>query len=107
MAAIPDPIRLVLLLALLLPLSGCGEGGRLPFRAASHAPPAPARALEGRLDVIATAGSVPADAFRAFEQHSQCRVELAVARGPAELLELASQRDADLVLASGENAASL
>jgi hypothetical protein len=108
MAASPDPLlRLIFLLVLLLPLSGCGEGGPSPFRAASRAAPAPARALEGRLEVIATAGRVPANAFRAFEQESRCRIELAVARGPAELLELAAQRDADLVLASGENAASL
>lgn len=107
MAGNTDPLRCLLLVLLLSPLAACGEGAKSPFRRASADAPAPARKLEGRLEVIAVAGAVSADSFHDFERDSACRVRLRSAAGPAQLLELAAQGGADLVLASGENAATL
>jgi len=106
MAGKTEALR-ILTLALLLALAACGDGGKLPFRRAAAEAPAPVRALEGELAVIAVAGATPPGLFREFEQASACTIAVHTAAGPAQLLELAAQGDADLVLATGDNAASL
>jgi len=91
--------------ALALVLAACsGEHGG---KAQQPAAAAPARAREGRLDVLAVAGALPAGSLQDFERNSSCKLQLRYAADPAELLELASTTRADLLLASGDNAASL
>ena len=94
-------------MAALLALAACDGAGGRHARNAAAADAAPARAREGHLDLITVAGSVPADALHAFERATACKVQAQLANGPAELFELAATSDADLVLASGDNAASL
>ena len=106
MAAAASALR-VTLLASLVALAACGGDGRAPARSGNANAAAPARALEGQLDLLAVSGALPGDALREFTQDTGCKVRAQLAAGPAELLELASAVDADLVLASGENAASL
>jgi putative spermidine/putrescine transport system substrate-binding protein len=94
-------------LATLLALGACGGSGKPAARAAAATGAEPERALEGNLDLLAVAGALPADALGEFAHDTGCMVKPRYASGPSELLELASQVDADLVLASGDNAASL
>ena len=106
MAARPSALR-VLLLALPLATSGCGGDGRAPDRATAADEGAAAQATEGKLELLAVAGALPATALQDFERESACKVSPRYAAGPAELLEQAAQDGIDLVLATGDSAASL
>lgn len=109
MAGTAVPMRQAWLAATLFALSACG-GGEPPVggRAGQDAD-APARQREGRLDVLAMAGALPASSpiLRAFETETACKLQLRTAPDAAELLALAAQVDADIVLAGGDIAASL
>jgi putative spermidine/putrescine transport system substrate-binding protein len=107
MAAASSIALRVLLLAAPFALAGCGAGQPSAAPVAAGGSAAPARALEGHLDLIAVAGAMPAGALAEFAHDTGCVVQTRFAPGSAELLELAAQSDADLVLASGDNAASL
>jgi putative spermidine/putrescine transport system substrate-binding protein len=109
MAGIAGPLRAALIVLLLPGLAACGERAGRGARNAGAPAGLPAQAREGALEVLAIAGKVAGDEalFKAFERDSACKVNLRRAAGPAELLELASQADADLVLASGDTAGSL
>jgi putative spermidine/putrescine transport system substrate-binding protein len=97
----------VLLLASPLALAACGAGKEHAPKAATSASAEPARALEGHLDLLALADAVAPGAFGDFARDTGCAVQSRLASSPAELLELAAQADADLVLATGDTAASL
>jgi len=95
------------LLASALALVGCGgEGrGKAPQAAASDA--THARVREGKLELLAVSGALPAASLRDFERATSCKVEAAYAADASDLLELAASSHADLMLASGDNASSL
>jgi putative spermidine/putrescine transport system substrate-binding protein len=107
MAAANSIALRILLLASPLVLAACGSSKQAVAPAVAGGSAAPARALEGHLDLLAVAGAVPADALDEFAHDTGCVVRSRLAPGPAGLLELAAQADADLILASGDIAASL
>jgi putative spermidine/putrescine transport system substrate-binding protein len=106
MAAASKSAPRIALLASALALAACGGegGGKAPKAVAGTAP---AQAREGRLDVLAVSGALPPASLQDFERATRCQVQAQLAADPATLLELAANSDADLLLASGDNASSL
>jgi len=100
-------LRVPALAVLLVLVAACGGGGRPPAHAAVAGANVAGNALEGQLVVLQAVGAVPAVAMQDFERQSNCKVQLKSATGEDELLSLAAQEEADLVLASGQNAGSL
>jgi putative spermidine/putrescine transport system substrate-binding protein len=104
--------RQALVALLIVLLCACG-GEKSPAKAAgARDAAASSHAREGRLDLLAPAqtpapGGEGSDWVRAFESETDCKVSLRTASSRRNLLELAAQDDADLVLASGNIAASL
>jgi putative spermidine/putrescine transport system substrate-binding protein len=103
-------LQLALMVAL---LGGCGGEGKPPPTAAARDATGPARVLEGALDLMAVQpamaapGGEGADWVRDFETGRACKIRLRSANSSAELLALAAQADADLVLAGSDIAESL
>ena len=73
MAASTAALRIPLL-ASVLALAACGDDGRAPARSTAAGDGAPAHAAEGRLELLAVAGSVPDSALAEFANDSGCEV---------------------------------
>lgn len=109
MAGTGFPMKQAWFVAMLFALSACGGGETPAGAAAGKNADAPARQREGRLEVLAIAGALPANSaiLRAFEEETACKLQLQTAPDSAELLALVAQVDADIVLAGGDIAVSL